>query len=150
MAKLYDLKVCLLTVGGVAVNGYGEDDAISFEWARDIVETFDTIDGGLVYVRTHKTDVVATITLMATSPALPLLRAQIDLQHGPLKGPAPPVIVPAPFFFSDPALGDFVTGQAVFMNRPGTRKGREVGELQFRLSLPAPVMQLGAFNVAGV
>jgi hypothetical protein len=150
MAKLYDLKGCLLTVGGVGVSGYGTDDAVSFEWAADIVETFDTIDGRLVYVRTNKTDMVATITLMQTSPAIPLLRAQLDFQHGPLKGPALPVIIPAPFYFSDPTLGDFCTGPAVFLNRPGTRKGREVGELQFRLSLVAPVYQLGAFNVAGV
>lgn len=150
MARLYDLKSCLCTVGGVAVSGYGEEDAVSFAWASDIVEQYDTVDGGVVYVRTKKTDLVATLTLMQTSPAIPLLRVQLDFQHGPLSGPRPPVIAPMPFYFSDPQLGDFVTGQAVFLNRPSTAKGREVGELQFRLSLPSPVHQLGAFNVAGV
>lgn len=147
MAKVYDLKGCLCTVGGAAISNYGEEDAIRFAWAADLVETFDTIDGGLLYARTRKSDLLATLTLMQTSAAIPLLRAAIDRQHGPLGGPRPPVILPEPVYFSDPSLGDFVVGGAVFLNRPNTEKRRDVGEVVFRLSLASPVFQLGAFNV---
>lgn len=148
-AKLYDLGLCVCTVGGVLVSGYGEEDAVSFAWSGDLVETHETVDGPLVYVRAVRRTLVATITLMQTSGAVARLRSQFDFQHGPVIGLRQPVILPLPFYFYAADNGDFVSGGAVFLGRPDTSRGRTVGELQWRLSLAAPQWQIGGLDLVG-
>ena len=143
--KLYDLKNVLCTVGGATISGYGEEDALRFEWASDLVVQTVCADGSTVLTRSKDRRLTAILTLMQTSGAIPLLRASLELQHGDSSVPLP-TMLPIPFYMLDPTLGDFVTGGCVFLNRPDFGKRRTVGEIEFRLLLPSPVWQLGSFN----
>jgi hypothetical protein len=145
--KLYDLKSSVLTVGGILVSGYGEDDAVSFDWSSELVESFETVDGTRVYARTQNRELVATITLMQTSDAVAQLRTALDFQHGGVSGIKPPAIIPQPLWFYASDNGDFVSGGAVFLNRPNTSRGNTVGELVFRLSIPTPQWQIGGLDL---
>jgi hypothetical protein len=145
--KLYDLKSSVCTIGGVLVSGYGEEDAISFDWSSDLVESFETVDGGRIYARNQNKELIATITLMQTSGAVAQLRTALDLQHGTVNGLKPFVIVPAPLWFYASDTGDFVSGGAVFLNRPNASRGQTVGELQFRLSIATPQWQIGGLDL---
>lgn len=140
--RTFDLKNVVCTVGGVPISGYGEEDAVRFDWVGDLVERQETVEGGIIYARRLGREVLCTITLMATSRAISLLQGLFTAQHG-----VPAVIVPLPFYFVDPALGDFVSGQCVFLRHPLPSKGRTVGEVEYQLSLSNPVVQLGVFNV---
>lgn len=147
MARSYDLKLVVCTVGGVPISGYGEDDALEFEWASDLVEKTKSADGKVTYSRLNDRECVCTITLMATSKAIPLLQALLETQHGDNLGIAPPIIVPMPFLMTDPSTGDNVVGECVFENRPAPSKSRTVGEVEFRVSLPSPKWTLGVANL---
>lgn len=144
--KLYDLKSTVLTVGGILVSGYGEQDAVSFDWAADLVESFETVDGTRVYARTQNRELLVSITLMQTSGAIAQLRSALDLQHGTVSGIKQPVIAPAPLWFYASDNGDFVSGGAVFLNRPNTSRGAQVGEVVFRLSIATPQWQIGGLD----
>lgn len=147
MPRSYDLKLVVCTVGGVAISNYGEDDAISFEWTGELASRKKSADGISTYSRLNDRELVATITLMATSRAIPLLMALIETQHGDNLGVPPPIMLPLPFVLIDPVLGDEVIGECVFVGRPAPNKSNEAPELEFTLSLPSPKMSLGLLNV---
>jgi len=144
--KLYDLKNVVCTVGGVTISGYGEEDAVRFEWLSERVEQILLVDGSVVAARSNDRRLLAIVTLMQTSSAIPLLRAQFELQHG-LAAVAAGGLLPLPFYLVDPGLGDYVSGSGLFLNEPNFGKGRQIGEIEYRLLLPSPTVQLGTFNV---
>lgn len=148
MSPIYDLALVVCTIGGVAISGYGESDAVAFEWDADLVEVTKTADGRPLYSRNNDRGCVCTITLSQTSRAYALLSGLLEAQHGDNSGLAPNVIVPLPFFLLDPVTGDNVTSEtAVFLNRPAPSKGKTVGEVQFRVHLPSPKTVYGAANI---
>jgi hypothetical protein len=147
MARVYDLRTVVCTIAGVALNGYGEDDAISFEWTEEIASRKASGDGQITYSRLNNRELVATVTLMATSKVIPLLMAAIEAQHGDNTGIPIPLLAPMPFLLTDPILGDLVSGECVFITRPAPSKSREVSEIEFQVSLPSPKIGLGAANL---
>jgi hypothetical protein len=139
MAQVYDLTNVVCTVGGATVSGYGEDDAIEVEWDADIASYKTTADGRTIYSRLNQRGCVITITLMQTSRARLILEGLLETQHGDNVGIGPPLIAPLPFYLLDPATGEQLTSSdAVFLNRPAASKGKEVGEVEFRIHLPSP------------
>lgn len=146
MARSYDLKLVVCTVGGVPINNYGEDDAITFEWTSDLTARKSSADGQSTYSRLNDRELIATITLMATSKAISLLMGAIELQHGDNVGIGLPIIAPLPFVLIDPILGDSVLGDCVLISRPTPNKAKEVGEIEFRISLPSPKISMGLAN----
>lgn len=147
MARVYDLRTVVCTVGGVPISGYGEDDAIAFEWAEAIASVKVSGDGQATYSRMNNRVLNATLTLMSTSRAIPLLQAVIEAQHGDNLGIPVPVLVVVPFAMIDPILGDQVIGDCVVTSRFAPSKSREAGELELELSLPSPKTVIGALNV---
>lgn len=143
--KVYDLKQVLCTVGGVTISGYGEEDAVRFEWASDIGEEFVTVDGSVLFARSNDRRLRVAITLMQTSSAVPLLAALLETQHG-LPAVVAGSLVQPPFYMTDPIFGDHIAGGCIFLNRPLPNKGKVIGEYEFRLLLPDPVWQIGTFN----
>lgn len=148
MAKTYDLKSVVCTVGGVGINGYGETDAIGFEWDEEIVSRTVTADGQTIYSRNNNRGLMATITLSQKSRAYTLLSGLLEAQHGDNLGIAPPFIPPLPFFLVDPSNGDTISsGECVFVTRPASDKGKTVGEVQFQLHMPSPKVTNGLANL---
>ena len=144
--KLYDLKGVICSVGPVTINGYGEEDAISFEWAAPLIDETVFADGTVAVTRTNDRRLYARISLMSTSGAIPQLATALELQHGDIARAAGSAI-PLPFFLMDITNGDVVAGTCFFMSHPLPNKRREVGDLEWRLMLPNPSIQLGSFNV---
>ena len=147
MARVYDLKTVICTVAGVPVNGYGETDAIGAEWASELTSRKKCADGPVVHSRTNDRELIVTLTLMQTSKAIPLLMGLLEAQHGDNLGIAPPILLPYPFMMIDPSTGDTIAGIAVFINRPAPSKGKEIGEVEFMLSLDSPKYNFGVANV---
>lgn len=148
MARTYDLKNVVCTVGGVPISGYGETDALTFEWVSEAVESMATADGQPVYSRLNDRRLNVTITLSQKSRAVSLLWGMLEAQHGELLPVAPPQILPLPFMMIDPATGDQVGSfETVFMTRPAPSKGRTVGEVEFRVQLPNPAISVGLANL---
>lgn len=150
MARVYDLKRVICTVSGVNVGGYGESDALSFEWSEEITSRKSTADGQIVHSRLNNRECIVTITLMQTSRAIPLLLGLLETQHGDNLGIAPPVVVPMAFQMLDPSTGDELAGTAIFVNRPAPSKSKDVGEVEFMLSIDSPRYVLGAANLLSV
>lgn len=149
MAKTYDLKTVVCTVGGVPISGYGENDAIGFEWNSEIVTPSVTADGSYTYSRNNDRGLMVTITLMQTSAAIPLLATLMEAQHGDASGVHPPLLLPLPFAMVDPATGDQVLSlECVFVSRPAPSKGKQVGEVTYKMHLPSPGVSYGPRNVA--
>ena len=139
MAQVYDIANVVVTVGGAKISGYGEDDAIGIEWDEDLVTPKTTADGSTIYSRTNVKGCTVTLTLMQTSRAHLILMGFLEAQHGVSVGIGPPLLAPLPFFLLDPATGEQITSaDCVFLNRPAPSKGKEVGEVEYRLHLPAP------------
>lgn len=148
MAKTYDLKLVICTVGGVAINGYGDGDAITFEWAADIVEETVGADGDVVFSRTNDRRLRVTLNLMQKSRAHLLLFGLLELQHGDTVGIHPPVILPVPFFLVDPSTGETIaSGDTVFVSRPAPSKNKVAGAVVYKLTLPSPKMSPAVANV---
>ena len=148
MAKTYDLKGVICTVGGTGINGYGETDAVSVEWDEEIVSRTVTADGQIIYSRNNNRGMMVTITLSQKSRAYTLLSVLLEGQHGDNLGIAPPGILPLPFFLVDPSNGDSISsGECVFVSRPAPSKGKTVGEVSFQLHLPSPKVTNGVANL---
>jgi hypothetical protein len=146
-SKQYDLKRVICTIGGAAVSGYGEEDAIGLEWDEDIFERTVTADGQTVYSKNNNRGLMVTITVMQSSRAYLLLAAQMELQTGDTRGVPVPIFTPLPFFLVDPSNGDTIGGAAVFMTRPAPGKSKTVGEVQFQLHIGSPVIAYGLANL---
>lgn len=148
MARTYDLKNIVCTVGGIAASGYGETDALTLEWASEIVQRTVTADGVSIFSRLNDRALMVTLTLSQKSRAYTLLAGLMETQHGETIGIAPPQILPMPFMMVDPATGDEVSSaECIFMTRPAPSKGRTVGEVQFQLCLPDPAVSNGLANL---
>ena len=148
MAKTYDLKRTICTVGTFTVSGYGETDAIGFEWDSPLVETTKKADGGTVYSRLNDRGCTVTFTLSQTSKALPLFQALIEAQHGDQTGLTPPLVIPTPFFFLDPVTGDQMnSAECIVMDRPAFPKGRTVGTTTIRVHIPDAKYTAGSLNL---
>jgi structural protein KPP10_ORF10 len=148
MARTYDLRNVICTIGGTAVEGYGESDAIDFEWDDARATLTMTADGKAIYSRTNNRALTVTITLSQTSRTYLMLMGMLELQHGKGGAPAPPFIPPLPFFLLDPSNGEtFSSFDCVFMTEPAPSKGKEVGEVEFELSLPDVRRTLPIANV---
>lgn len=148
MIRPYDLKQVIITIAGITLSGFGESDAISFEWDGDLVEKTTTADGRTLYSRTNLKGCTATMVLSQQSRAIPLLMGLLETQHGVSIGIAPPVLPPQPFAMIDPSTGDgFFSLNSVFMNMPAPSKGKTVGEVEFRLHLEQANASLGSANL---
>lgn len=139
--KTYDLDQVFLTVGGIRITGYGEDDAVTFETASDIIEHAITADGQVVVSRNNDFRVIATITVMETSKSARDLHNMIVAQN------AQPAILPLPFLCIDGNSGDQIADQySAFLNFAPPSKAKAAGTREFRILLPdgARDMLLGA------
>jgi hypothetical protein len=148
MVKSYDLSLVVCTVGGIAISGYGESDAIQLEWDEDIVTVTPTADGQNIYSRNNNRGLSVTITLSQKSRSHLLLAGLLETQHGDNLGIHPPVILPLPFFMLDPSTGEsFTSLHAVFVSRPAPAKGKTIGDVVYKLHLPSPTVTPAVANV---
>lgn len=135
--RTYDLKNVICTIATVAISGYGETDAISYEWAEDITTKTVTADGDVIHSRNNNKSATVTITLSQTSRAHLFLEGLLDAQHGESIGIGPPAILPLPFFLLDPATGETLRSEfSVFTKRPVSNKGKTVGDVVYTVDLP--------------
>lgn len=147
--KVYDLKRNFLLIGGFRIGGFGEDAAITYEYGADIFEHNAGADGLVTFSRTNDLRMIATVTVMESSPSyrrLGLLLGQqlAELQAGP--------ILPLPFSHTDSLNGDVINSpQCVFVSFPTPNKSRTVSEREFQIALPyaADKVQFGSLNLGG-
>jgi hypothetical protein len=148
MIKSYDLKLVICTIGGVAISGYGENDAVGIEWSGPIAEPKVTADGDYIYSRTNDRGMTITLTLSQKSRAHLLLYGLTETQHGDNAGVHPPIMIPLPFLLVDPSNGEIISGPAVVLDRPAPSKGKTVGEVQYKLHIGSPKVTPAVANVA--
>jgi len=148
MAKTYDLKNVVLIVGPSRVEGFGETDAIGFEWNSDIVTPTVTADGQYIYSRNNDRGLMVTLTISQKSSAYLFLAFFLEAQHGDNLGIHPPVIIPLGFAMIDPSTGESITSfDCVFISRPAPSKNKLIGEVQFKLHLPNPKVTPALANI---
>lgn len=148
MAKYYDLKNVVCTIGATAVGGFGDSDAISVEWDSDLTEAKKMADGGTVYSRLNDRGMMVTFTLSQHSRAYPQLAAMLELQHGDNSGIPVPILAALPFFLTDISNGDSISStDCVFMSRPAASKNKTAGDVTFKVHLPNPKIINGARNL---
>jgi hypothetical protein len=146
MIKSYDLKLVVCTLASVAFSGFGDTDAISFEWAEDIAEAHTTADGDTIYSRLNNRAVTVTVTLSQKSRAHTLMFALTETQHGDASGIHPPIMLGLPFFLLDPSTGETISGSAVILSRPTSNKGKTIGDVQYKLHIGKPVVTPAVAN----
>jgi len=132
--KTYNLKLCFLTIGGQRIEGFGEDEAVSFEERSDTVEPTTGADGQHTVSVLNDDSMIATITVMENSRACQILRAQQVAQKAEAAAGS---IIRRPFGLTDSISGDRINDDfCTFMNEPGPNKARTVGTREFRVFLP--------------
>jgi hypothetical protein len=147
MARSYNLANVVCTLGPVTVEAFGEDEAVTVEWAEKLTEETVTADGFVIFNRLNDRRLHVSLHLNASSNSLPLLQAQLEAQHQDNLGVSLPVIPPLVFFLFDPATGTTYTGEAVITSRPAMSFGKTVGEVVWELTLPNPRYEVGVRNV---
>lgn len=145
--QLYDLRNVLLTIGGIPMGAYGNNDAAILEWADDIKYSQVSADGQPVVSRVNDPRLFINLTFMQTSGSIPVLQAFQDAQDGLSTGIAPPIIAPLPLTLLNFTTGDFCFSvETVFMNRIAPPHGKSVGEVGYRVLLPQPTYDFGSLN----
>jgi hypothetical protein len=135
--KTYNLKDGnVLIVGGVVIGGYGKEGGLKYSYGSDRVEDVVGADGQVTVSVLNDQRMYAEITLMENSPASKELMALLRIQG--LQASLPTGILPLAYFHSDLVNGDLVAdAYAVFMNLPEPSKSRTVGEVTYKILLPA-------------
>ncbi|NOT72459.1 MAG: hypothetical protein HOP09_14655 [Hyphomicrobium sp.] len=139
----YDLKSVICTVNGVPVDGWSEDDAITFENDSDIWTVTKTADGKALYSKNNDNALMCTLHLSQTTRAYAFLAGFIQTQAA-LPGF---LLVPALVAIVDPSNGDSTIGTAVFMNWPEPSKAKTVGTVEIKMHLKDPTRTFGVANL---
>lgn len=132
-AKLFSLPQNYLLVGGERVQGYSEDEAISYEIESDAVEHLVSADGEVTVSTTNDERMVMTITVMETSASCKRLDDLRREQRASMKNG---ILNEVPVSHSDRINGDLVRGLGIFLGRGMPSKGKTAGTREFRLLLP--------------
>lgn len=144
VAKQFSLKGCFMTIGATSVSGFADGDAFSVE-ALEKFERTTGADGRSIYALIPQSDRMATIRLMASSPALLPLRTAARAQWAAVEAGAQ--ATPIPFYFADGYNGTVIAGQVVFMTDPALSYGQSPGPVEFSLSIVSPSVVMGSANL---
>src|SRR5678815_5153835 len=108
--KGHDLKECLTSVGGLPIEGFGETDAVKYEYFSELVESSPSADGVYVVVsRINDPRIKCTLTVKRESLACRQLFELAQVQA------AQPTFLPMPYSSRNFITGDQVTDQyAIF------------------------------------
>jgi len=71
----YSLDGVVITAGGRQLSGFGESDALAYEWANDRVDPVDCCDGAVIFNRVLSQRGQVTLTLRYDSPSMRILAA---------------------------------------------------------------------------
>lgn len=147
MAQLYDLKNVLITIGGIPMGGFGNNEAAVLQFGDDAKSSDVSADGQVVVSRNNDPRLFVVLTFLQTSGSIPVLEDFRNLQDGVEAGVGPALIPPLPFslfnFTNDETVFDPNT---IFMSQPGIPFGKNVGQTQYTLLLPGPDYSLGTLN----
>lgn len=78
-ARTYNLAQVIITVGGLPLEGFGADDAVTFEPNSDLWENTIGADGEVTRSATNDRSGTLTFTLMSTSRSLDILNTFLQL-----------------------------------------------------------------------
>lgn len=127
-ARTYNLAQTIITIGGLPVEGFGADDAFSFEPNSPIYETTVGADGEVTRSATNDRSGTITITLMETSPSLAILNTYLQLSKTTAIGDIFPV------YMRDLNSGDEIIAQQCWIEEePAMSKGKGAGEREWIL-----------------
>lgn len=148
MVQLLDVRSATITVGGLRMDGFGQNDAMTVEFADDVLTDIVGADGQAAVSRINDGRMRIGLTFLQTSGAIPLMQSFLEAQHGLRAGIAPTVIAPIPFFYLHPPTGcRIASAYTLFMNRIAPGIGKGIQEVQYRLLLPDPDYEWGTLNV---
>jgi hypothetical protein len=134
-AFAYNFAAVQCIIGTVPLSNFGSDGGISFELPSQLVESEVSADGYVVYSANNDERVRATITLMETSGAIPLLDALVKAQAQLLFAGGP--LAALPFYLKDPANGDEIASEyCVFLQEPTISKAKAIGTREYQVELP--------------
>lgn len=142
MARTHDLSQVVLSIGGIVVGGYAGDGGIEYENGADVWSKKVGAMGDAVYSKIGDKSLDGAITVLQSSLAYRQLAALQQAQERALGK-----IAPLPFIMYDAITGTKVTSiDCVFMARPLPSMMVEEGDIEFKFSLPKPVVEHGTLN----
>jgi hypothetical protein len=130
-AKTYNLKRCIVTVNTIEVEGFGENDAISFEPNEDMWNYTVGGDGEGTRSRMNNDSYTITLTLMQNSESLMVLQQAYlaDLLSGNSK---------FVLTVDDLETDEHIVAEDCWVQRPPTKAfARQVGEREWRITASA-------------
>lgn len=147
-AKLYSLPKNFILVGGLRMEGFSEDEAVSYEVSSEPLEHMAGADGEVTFHTTNDRRVVVTITVMETSTTCGRLEGLRKAQFALIDTVGR--LVPTTYSHVDLISGDSIRGQAIFVNRPTPDKAKGPGTREYVLVLPysSEEIALGVNNLA--
>lgn len=133
VSKLYSLPLNFVMVGGFRIEGFSEDEAVSYETEADAVEHLVSADGEVTVSTTNDERMVATITVMETSASCKRLDELRRAQRAAMKLG---ILDEVPYSHSDRVNGDLVRGGGIFLSHGKPSKGKTAGTREFMILLP--------------
>jgi hypothetical protein len=132
-AKLYSLPQNFVVVDEFRIEGFSEDEAVSYETESDAVEHLVSADGEVTVSTTNDERMVVTITVMETSESCRRLdglrrRQRDEMKQGRLETVG--------YSHSDRINGDLVRGEGIFLSYGKPSKGKGAGTREFQILLP--------------
>lgn len=135
-SRSYNLAACTLALNGAPVSEFGASDAYSAEPASDDYVSSVSADGSVTHSRTNNRMHRLTLTLAANGIGD---RQLYELWRAQEAGPTP---VRFSLFMLDPVTGTkIVEPRALITRRPTVSRGQSVGESQWLIDLPSPVIE---------
>lgn len=138
----YNGKRVSVLIGGVPATDFGENDIVEIIPEADISELSTTADGNVIITDTNNKVQMATVTLSAGSPSIPIFESYINLYESSVLAPnLATVDRPGTFNFSviDNNTGSIYSSNSCNVFRsPDTTLGLKPGEKQYKVVMPLP------------
>lgn len=127
----YNSKQVSISLGGVALTGFGDDSMVSIEWDTDITTDAVGVDGFVTASKTNDNRATATVMLKESSPSNAVLATFLATR---LEGDDAIGVVP--FAMEDTISGELVVAaEAWVLKPPNTEKGREASDREWTIRL---------------
>jgi hypothetical protein len=118
-------------IGGYRIEGWGEE-GFKLEPDEADMEKVTGADGLSAFARSSNTDWTATFSLMPNSPSYRRIMLLRDEQFA---GTTSGQIDTLNFRYFNPMNGDTITGQLIFLTRPGMAAGKSIEAVEITASL---------------
>ena len=131
----FNFNNVIVSLGPVRLGNFGEDGGVTFEYPSEAVNHKVSADGRVTVSKMNDDRMIATVTLMQTSPSNAAMWGSWRAQEAAFAQGLP--IPGLPFNVANIRTGDTVNaGQAIILQPPAPDQGQEAGEYEWQILLP--------------